>query len=155
MVTSRWDDVAASGEAMYAELGLAHAEERLAWEARAKITWGDSRDDVCTWLEGCGMSPATAAAVVSVCLRERAGAMRGKGVRDSILGGAGLAIGLLILFAGIQLAGVRQLGRLPGLVMGVGILLGMYTAYLLFRGLERLVFGAHSDGAVSDVDEWQ
>jgi hypothetical protein len=139
---------------MFAELGLAHAEERLAWEARAKITWGDSRDDVCTWLEGCGVSPKTAAAIVAVCLRERAGAMRSKGVRDSILGGAGFAIGLLILFAGIQLAGVRNLGRLPGLVMGVGIMVGMYGAFLLFRGLERVVFGARSDGAVSDVDEW-
>ena len=79
-------------------LGLRKAKKSLAWEARAKITWGDRGDEVQTWLVANGINPFTAERIVAIAVRERALAIRRKGVRDLVLGilacvsGAGVGI---------------------------------------------------------------
>lgn len=140
-------------------LGLPRETKKLAWEARARLTWGDRRVDVLDWLVGAGIDHATAELIVQTCIRERAYTLRVKGMRDLLVGGVlvGVAIGALLLIAFIVNV-LHETMDVPGKVVGalwaLCGLTGVVGGYFFIRGLERVIFGAHTEGAVSDVDEW-
>ena len=56
----------------FSSLGLKPAMEPFAWDARAKITWGDPPDRVRDELVARGIDHRTADHIVELCLRERA-----------------------------------------------------------------------------------
>ena len=135
-------------------LGLPPAKQSLAWEARAKITWGDSAADVQAWLVGQGIEPVTAEQILAIAIRERARAIRLKGVWDLVLGilasvgGAVLGIGMIVMVKD-HVAGVR----IPMAITVAAFVAMTYGVYLTGRGLVRIVGGSRVKGAVSDVND--
>lgn len=136
-------------------LGLPRAKQSLAWEARAKIIWGDPGDDVQVWLLTNGIDQSTAERIVAIAVGERALAIRAKGVRDLVLGilvcvaGAGVGIGMIILTTN-RIVGVR----LPITIYAGSTFVLMYGLHFTWRGLARLIGGSRVKGTVSDVGDW-
>jgi hypothetical protein len=137
--------------------------EKLAWEARARITWGEPADSVKDWLRESGADEASAQDIIAICLKERGRSLRLKGLRDLVLGVTSMLLGYGGYVAGVMIADLmeRRLyipGKNPGarvlIVFGtVGFLALLYGFRLAFRGCVRLVQGARTKGADSDVDE--
>jgi len=135
-------------------LGLTKPQTSLAWEARAKIIWGDKSDDVHAWLVEKGIAPFTADRILAIAVGERAGTMRKNGMRDLCfgipIGLAGAAVGFGAVLA------VRRFNvpfRGPAVVAAFAFLALMYGVHLTWRGLERIVGGSRTAGAASDVDD--
>ena len=82
----------------FQSLGLTKPQMSLAWEARAKIIWGDKPDDVHAWLVGSRIDHFTADQIVAVAVSERASTMRKNGLRDLCIG---IPISLVSAAAGI------------------------------------------------------
>ena len=139
-------------------LGVPRERQGCLWEARAKLIWGDRPADVERDLLAAGIDEPTVRAFMRLCLGERASAMRGKGLVDLAVGGSLLALGVLggILIS-LLLDQLRQQMNVPGRLFGVlwaGCLLaGIYGGFRLVRGLDRVVLGARSEGAVVDVED--
>lgn len=137
-------------------LGLPSGEKSVAWEARAKITWGTPSDEVQSWLTTQGIAPFTAKQIIAISVRERAVAVRLKGLRD-------LALGILVCAGsatiGIGVVMVMNLGlfavpiRGPALLVALAFLAFMYGLYLTWRGIGRFLGGGNVKGAVSDVED--
>ncbi len=129
-------------------LCLPSDKRSLAWEARAKIIWGGSGDEVQNWLTEKGIDYLVAKQIVAIAVGERAMAIRGHGVKDLVIGvvvgvsGSGIGIGTGILM---------KLGLLD-MQVGAFAVHKVYGLFRTVRGLERIVFGARIDGAVSDLD---
>lgn len=143
--------------AMIEALGLPREVRSSAFEARARLTWGDSQQDVLAWLIGSGVDRPTAELIVETCVRERSVAMRQKGLRDLLVGCVAVAMGTLgavgamLFFRSLE----HVPGRLVGLVVMAFVAIAVAGIYWFVRGLERVLFGARAEGAVSDVDEWE
>jgi len=135
-------------------LGLTKPQTSLAWEARAKIIWGDKPDDVHAWLVAKGIAPFTADRILAIAVGERAGTMRKNGTRDLCfgipIGVAGAAVGFGAVVA------VKQFNvpfRGPAVVAAFAFLALMYGVHLTWRGIERIVSGSRTAGAASDVED--
>lgn len=121
--------------------------EKLAWEARAKIMWGDSATDVKEWLVDNGLSSQQAADILARCLEERDAEFRRRGFLEIIIGLA-LVVGPLAV-AGIMVFGLRIL---YGGWMGLAFLVALYGLYRLGRGVCWVVRGGTSEGSLSKHD---
>jgi len=139
-----------------AALSLPNAQQALAWQARARITWGDRGDEVQTWLIDQGIDRYSAERIVAVAVGERATAIRVKGLRDLSLGllagagGATVGLGAVMLVnRGLFAVPIRGLAVL----VAFSLIVFMYGAHRTWRGLARLLGGAHVKGAVSDVED--
>lgn len=141
----------------FESLGLPKEKKSLAWEARAKITWGDRSDEVKSWLADQGIDSFTANQIVAIAVRERAKATRVKGIQDLLLGlligigGAGIGIGA-VLFVKLGLFAVPVKGL--AVLVTFSFLASMYGFHRICRGLHRIMAGAKVKGAVSDVEDW-
>lgn len=155
--TRRWE-VIMDIEEEFDALGLRPEKKALAWEARAKITWGDPGDDVQSWLAANGIEHFTAERIVAIAVGERTRAIRAKGVRDLVLGilacvaSAGVGIGTVTI-ARNGIAGVNiPIRALLAIYAGCSFAF-MYGSHLTWRGLARTIGGARVKGAVSDVGD--
>lgn len=129
----------------------AGGKKRL-WEARPRITWGDSPELVRDWLVEQGADRVRAAQVVESLIRERAKSIRLRGARDLLIGAlAGLVCGIAIAALSVWGGPLRAKGF--GIVFAAGMLGSLYALNLLVRGAERLIRGANMPGAETDVDE--
>jgi hypothetical protein len=119
--------------------------ESAYWEARARVLWGQSRDDVRRWIAGQAIPPAEIEVILDACFRERASVMRRKGVRDLVLGAA------LVLVPIADLLGWP--GFFAGLLSYLDYLAIVYGLFHLSRGVGRVVRGARAEGTVGDSAE--
>src|SRR5690606_32867398 len=98
----------------------------------------------------------TAKLILRIYMYERAVALRAMGIKDFIVGGVCAALALLLGW-GATMAVEAVLpwnrGKLTAILWGPCGLAICYGGFRLLRGLERVVFGAQADGAVSDVDD--
>lgn len=127
--------------------------EKLIYEARARITWGDPQDEVREWLVEQGLDTMRIDEILHACMADRAAAVRKRALKEIMV-----AIPLLLL-AGWMLwsasapgAGTRQWSARG---FGGGIFCGCYGLFRLCRGLGWLTSGAHVSGDVSKLgDRW-
>lgn len=140
----------------FASLSLPSEQQALAWEARARITWGEQGDEVRTWLVDHGIDRDSAERIVTVAVTERAATIRVKGLRDLVLG---LLAGVGGATVGLGAVMLANLGLFAVPIRGLAVLVAfsfvvfMYGAHLTWRGLARLWGGARVKGAVSDVED--
>jgi hypothetical protein len=128
-------------------------QRTLAWEARAKIMWGEEGRAVRDWLSALGIDSARAKKVVALALRERAGIIRAKGAWA-------LVGGILLTLGGVGVGGVRPYLRAED---GAGLdvpplwattLLGfVFGLYPMCVGAARLILGARFKGSLHDEVE--
>lgn len=147
-----------SKESGIPSLKLSREMEKLAWEARARIIWGASVNEISDWLSFSGANDKTVRRIIRLCLRERARSVRLKGLRDVLIGAALLIIGAG-LFAVAEFAVPKewQLGarrRIPRMIGAVGAAAVFFGICFSGRGISRLVLGARMKGGVSDVTDF-
>lgn len=130
---------------------LSDEMEKLAWEARARITWGDSERKVRLWLIESGADSRTIKRILAVCLKERSRSLRIKGTRDLFLAG-GLFLAAVGSVLGMHLGGAHEyLGmQISAFVWAVAFVTAMYGLHLAWRGASRLILGAKSKEADCD-----
>ena len=128
-------------------MGLEHRVERLLNEARAKIIWGDSLDEVREWLEDLGVSREQIDELLASTLKERAVEFRKRGIVELVIGALVLVPPLLIVGA-MYLAGVAT-SRLGLFAAFLCYAVALYGLYRCARGVWWLFRGAKSEGSLT------
>jgi hypothetical protein len=117
---------------------------RLEAEARAKMLWGDSRQEVVKFVMMQGLPRDEALAFVETLMRERVAALRGIGIRKIIIGCCLVAVPVVAWF------GFESAGVLPVQAFALLVMLGLYGLYLAFRGCFMVFLPKMEPGGVAD-----
>jgi hypothetical protein len=123
-------------------LGLV-SREQAEHEARAKVMWGDTREQIVSYLMVQSFSHPEAMELTDDLFRERTGEVRKTGIGKMIKGGLLMCVPVVavIIFLVIGFFLVK--------VLGAAILVGVYGAYLFLRGLLMAVAPKSEKGDVT------
>lgn len=124
-------------------LGLVD-RETAETEARAKISWGDSQDDVIRYLMLQGFSAPEAQELVQEMYKERLAVLRGKGV-GKIVKGSGL-----ICVPVIAWAFFAHIGVIPVKLMALAVMVGLWGCWLVLTGSLMLIAPKMESGDLAE-----
>jgi hypothetical protein len=113
-------------------------------EARAKVMWGDTKEQIVSYLMVQGFSAPEANELATKLFQERTAAVRSNGI-GKIIKGVGLMcvpIVALLIFLSI--------GVIPMKVFGLTIMVGLYGFYLFVKGVLMAVAPKSEQGDVAD-----
>jgi hypothetical protein len=124
-------------------LGLVDRAQAEA-EARAKISWGDSQDDVVKYLMLQGFSVPEARDLVGELFKERLAALRVKGIRKIVVGSGLMCVPVIafLIFA--------HIGYYPAKLLALAVMVGLYGAWQAFNGIFMLVAPKMEAGDLAD-----
>jgi hypothetical protein len=124
-------------------LGLV-GREQAEHEARAKAMWGDPPEQIASYLMVQGYEREEAMELTQALVKERTSAVRANGIRKAITGFALMWVPVIafIVFLAAHF--------MPLKLMGLCILVGVYGAYLLIRGVLMAVAPKSEKGDVAD-----
>ncbi len=124
-------------------LGLV-GREQAEHEARAKAMWGDPPEQIASYLMVQGYEREEAMELTQALVKERTSAVRANGIRKAITGFALMWVPVIafIVFLAAHF--------MPLKIMGAAILVGVYGAYLLIRGVLMAVAPKSEKGDVAD-----
>ena len=106
------------------QVGRAQAET----EARAKIFWGDSTDEVVKFLMRQGISVAESKELVAAMFQERAKTIRRNGIKKVVVGASMMCVPLIFFLVCLRV------GYLPLKLFAVTIMLGLWGAWMALKG---------------------
>ena len=121
-------------------LGIVNREQAEI-EARAKISWGDTPDEVIKYLMLQGFNAVEARDLVQVMFKERLAAVRMNGIRKIMIG-AGLIC--------VSVIGFFVLGRVSIKLMAIAIFGGLYGAWLGINGILMIAAPKLESGDVAE-----
>jgi hypothetical protein len=106
--------------------------------------WGDPPEQITSYLMVQGYGHEEAMELTKALVKERTSAVRANGIRKMIIGFGLMWVPViaLIFFLSIHLIPVK--------LMGLAVLVGLYGAYLLIRGLLMAVAPKSEKGDVAD-----
>lgn len=113
-------------------------------EARAKAMWGDSREQVISYLMIQGFSHQEASDLAQKLFQERTAAVRSNGIRKIIIGAGLICVPIIALI--IFLA----IGVIPLKLFAVTIMVGLYGVWLVINGILMAVAPKSERGDVAD-----
>jgi hypothetical protein len=113
-------------------------------QARAKISWGDSQEEVMKYLMLQGFSVAEAQGLVQVLFKERLAALRVKGIRKIVTG-----VGLMCVPV-IAYLGFAHIGVIPLKLMGIAVMVGLWGCWLVLTGIIMLAAPKMESGDVAE-----
>ena len=125
------------------ELGIVSREQAQA-EARAKVSWGDSEEEVIKFLMVQRFTVSEARDLVAEMFKERMATVRATGVRKIFIG-----IGLMCVPV-IALLLFLHLGVIPMKIMALFIMAGLYGLYLLINGIIAFIAPKMESGDVAE-----
>jgi len=125
------------------ELGIVSREQALA-EARAKVSWGDSEEEVIKFLMVQRFTVPEARDVVAEMFKERMATVRTTGVRKIFTG-----IGLMCVPV-IALLFFLHLGLIPMKIMAIFVMIGLYGLWLLINGIIAFIAPKMESGDVAE-----
>ena len=113
-------------------------------QARAKMSWGDSRDEVIKYLMLQGFSVAEAKETVRVLYRERLAALRSRAIGKIVMGIGAMCVPVIayLLFA--------YAGVIFFKLMAVAAMVGLWGAWQALNGIITLVAPRMESGDVAD-----
>lgn len=102
-------------------------------EARAKISWGDSPDEVTKYLMLQGFSVPEAQELVQALFKERLAALRVKGIRKIVVGTGLMCVPVIayLFFA--------QMRIIPLKLMAIAVMVGLWGCWEVLNGIIILV----------------
>jgi hypothetical protein len=118
----------ARGPRVDPRLGLVD-HDQAAHEARAKMLWGDSQQDVIMYLLVQGWNQAEAAELVQELFKERTATIRANGIRKIIIG-----IGLMLLPV-VTITVFLMIHFVIIYLLGASVVAGLYGLWLFINGL--------------------
>jgi hypothetical protein len=113
-------------------------------EARAKISWGDSQEDVVRYLMLQGFSVPEAQELVQELFRERLAALRVKGIRKIVIGSGLMCVPVIafLIFA--------HIGYYPIKLLAIAAMVGLYGGWEAFNGIFLIVAPKMESGDVAE-----
>jgi len=114
-------------------------------EARAKMLWGDSYDEVLKFLRMQGYSPAEASAAVTEMFQERVAMIRANGIQKIIIGSILVCIPVILF---LILLGT---GFLFMKLLAIPILFGIWGVWLVVKGTLMLLAPKSEAGNASEM----
>jgi hypothetical protein len=118
--------------------------EQAKHEARAKILWGDSPEDVIKYLMIQGFAHPEAASVVKELWRERAATIRASGIRHIVIGGALISVPIVTFFAFLHAS------IMPVKLLGLTVMAGLWGLWKVLNGLVKVVAPKADHGDAAD-----
>jgi hypothetical protein len=119
-----------------------HAQ--LEHEARAKISWGDSQEDVVKHLMIGGMTYADATILIKPMFAERAKAIRFKGIKKIFLGIALMCVPIVMVLV------MLSLGVIQFYLFAVSVMIGLFGAWQVLKGIIMMVAPKSEPGDVAE-----
>ena len=113
-------------------------------EARAKVSWGDSQDDVIKFVMIQGLTVPEARRMVEPMFAERAATIRRNGFGKIIVGSLMAATPVLAYF------GFMHMGYIPFKIFAVIIMFGLYGAYQAIKGTIMVIAPKSEPGDVAE-----
>lgn len=113
-------------------------------EARAKVSWGDSREDVYKYLIFQRYTPEDAEELLSVLYDDRAKVVRATGIRKMVIG-----IGLICVPI-ISLLIMLKIGFIFMKLLAFPVMVGMYGCWQLITGFVAFIAPKMEDGDVAE-----
>ena len=107
--------------------------DRIITEARAKIFWGDTTDQVTMFMMGQGFDHPEASALVAGMYRERLANLRGIGLRRIFIGAGMMGVPVVSFFF------YRHAGYLPIKLFAIKAAVGLWGFVMLIKGAIQLL----------------
>lgn len=124
--------------------------EKIETAARAKVFWGEHRDDVLKHLTDNGFTVEEANAMVESFFHERFGTLRKWGVKKMLLGGGALALGLVPWIGLCVLMHRFYMPPLPALVLLASAF--VYGTFSCLKGSMMYMWPNNETGDVANMD---
>ncbi len=124
--------------------------ERLAVQARARITWGESQASVRDWLAAQGITEPWIDKILILVMAERSRSIRHKGLWDLFIGLTAIALGIGLAYGLVVIKNVFGIVPMYGVIIAAGV--ALYGLYRILGGIARLILGGHVSGHDSDVN---
>jgi hypothetical protein len=122
------------------QVGRAQAET----EARAKIFWGDSTDEVVKFLMRQGVSVAESQELVAAMFQERARTIRRNSVKKVVVGTSMMCVPVIFFLV------CSNVGYLPLKLFALTIMLGLWSAWMVLKGTIMFFAPKSEPGDVAD-----
>lgn len=97
-------------------------------EARAKVFWGDTRQQAIVCLVGHGVNHSEASNIVDGLMKARAAAIRANGIRKIFLGIGYMCVPIISLLIFLRI------GFLPIKLFAVTVMIGLWGAWMVIKG---------------------
>ena len=123
--------------------------EKVFNEARSRIMWGESQDEVREWLIEQGQDTMGIDQILRTCMAERGALVRKRGLVEIMV-----ALGLILAGTSVILFLWFVVGIMISGVFAVCIAVAAYGLFRLLRGLGWLSSGAGIHGSVADLEGW-
>jgi hypothetical protein len=125
--------------------GLLKDLSQVQGEARSKIFWGDAPQDVVRFITMHGITYEEASGLVAALVQERASMLRGIGFRKIVVGSAMMCVPFIAWFL------FRIIRYLPLKILGAAIVVGLWGAYMVLKGVFMLMAPKSEPGDVADA----
>jgi hypothetical protein len=124
---------------------MATPAENAIWEARARIMWGENPTQVARWLRDQDVPETLVDDTIRNCLKERAIEVRRRGIHQTFVGVAAIALALGAYFT------MLSTGVVHSRIFVIVLLAGMYGLWQASSGLMLLFSGGSARGSVGDM----
>jgi hypothetical protein len=124
-------------------LGLVDRDQ-AAHEARAKMMWGDSPEQVTSYLMVQGWTHPEASELVTGLFKERTSAVRSAGIRKMIIGFGLMWVPVIALII------CHIVGFYPVKLLGMAVLTGLYGVWQFINGGLMFIAPKSEKGDVAD-----
>jgi len=122
--------------------------EKLISEARARIMWGESQDEVRECLAEQGLDTMGIDEVLRACIAERGALVRKRAIIEIMAG-----LGLIVMPTSVLLVLWFVIGIMISGVFAAGIAISLYGTFRLLRGIGWMTSGANFHGSIADLGE--
>jgi hypothetical protein len=113
-------------------------------EARAKVSWGDSQEEVTKFLMIQGLTYPEAQALVQSMFKERTGTIRKNGVKKIFIG-----IGMICVPI-VSLVIFLSMGYLPLKLFAITVAIGLWGAWIALKGTIMMIAPKSEPGDVAE-----
>jgi hypothetical protein len=113
-------------------------------EARAKAMWGDSKEQIISYLMIQSFSVAEATELATKLFKERTAAVRSNGIRKIIIGTGLTCVPIIALLIFLSI------GFIPMKLFGLTVMVGLYGVWLVINGILMAVAPKSERGDVAD-----
>ena len=119
-------------------------DRALAARTRAKISWGDSQEDVVKYLMLQGYSVPEAQELAQVLFKERLAALRVKGIRKIVIGSGMMCVPVIAILL------CMHIRYYPVKLLGLVVMVGLYGAWEALNGAFMVVAPKMESGDVAE-----
>lgn len=113
-------------------------------EARAKAMWGDSKEQIISYLMIQSFSVAEATELATKLFKERTSAVRSNGIRKIIIGTGMMCVPVIALLIFLSI------GIIPTKLFALTVMVGLYGVWLVINGILMAVAPKSEGGDVAD-----